>query len=83
METKAKAREPAPIQTPTSTRCDAVDEQLKDRPKSKLWMKRTAKVQPLNDTTLPPTEDDFVPKKKRKNIFRRAFSWLKRCSCFT
>uniref|UniRef100_A0AAV2L2R3 Uncharacterized protein n=2 Tax=Knipowitschia caucasica TaxID=637954 RepID=A0AAV2L2R3_KNICA len=76
-------REPAPIQTPTSTRCDAVDEQLKDRPKSKLWMKRTAKVQPLNDTTLPPTEDDFVPKKKRKNIFRRAFSWLKRCSCFT
>ncbi|CAL9698383.1 unnamed protein product [Knipowitschia caucasica] len=82
METKAKDREPAPIQTPTSTRCDAVDERLKDRPKRKFWIKRTAKVQPLNDSTLPPTEDDFVPKKKRKNIFRRAFSLLKRCSCF-
>uniref|UniRef100_A0AAV2J5L4 Protein kinase domain-containing protein n=1 Tax=Knipowitschia caucasica TaxID=637954 RepID=A0AAV2J5L4_KNICA len=80
METKAKDREPAPIQTPTSTRCDAVDERLEDRPKRKLWIKRTAKVQPLNDSTLPPTEDDFVPKKKRKNIFRRAFSLLKRCS---
>uniref|UniRef100_A0AAV2KM43 Uncharacterized protein n=1 Tax=Knipowitschia caucasica TaxID=637954 RepID=A0AAV2KM43_KNICA len=43
-------------------------------PKSKLWEKRTAKVQPLNDSTLPPTEDDFVPKKKRKHIFRRAFT---------
>ncbi|CAL1588536.1 unnamed protein product [Knipowitschia caucasica] len=82
METKAKDREPALIQTPTSTRCDAVDERLEDRPKRKFWIKRTAKVQPLNDSTLPPTEDDFVPKKKRKNIFRRAFSLLKRCSCF-
>uniref|UniRef100_A0AAV2LDG4 Uncharacterized protein n=1 Tax=Knipowitschia caucasica TaxID=637954 RepID=A0AAV2LDG4_KNICA len=72
METKAEDREPALIQTPTSTRCDAVDERLEDRPKRKLWIKRTAKVQPLNDSTLPPTEDDFVPKKKRKHIFRRA-----------